>query len=150
MYRSAQVANDSLHPFRTEQGIQQMRCNEKTYEKEIIQTCKYRRSSRDARNLKHKKCQRGKKTLNFRHNVFKLKPGCNLNSLQDGKQTVTQFKRNQVLSWEKRIQNHGCTNRFRILSKMSLGIGVLDSWSQSKAIHYTAGPTAGCRWHNST
>ena len=48
MYRSAQVANDSLHPFKTEQGIQQMHCNEKTYEKEIIQTCKYIRSSRDA------------------------------------------------------------------------------------------------------
>lgn len=33
MYRSAQVANDSLHPFRTEQGIRRMRCNEETYEK---------------------------------------------------------------------------------------------------------------------
>lgn len=84
---------------KTEQGIQQMRCDEKTYGKEIIQTCKYRRSSRDARNLKHKKCQGGEKkkqTLNFRHNVFKLKPGCNLNSLPDGKRTVTQCKRNQV------------------------------------------------------
>lgn len=40
-----------------------MHCNEKTYEKEIIQTCKYIRSSRDARNLKHKKCQGGKKHL---------------------------------------------------------------------------------------
>lgn len=37
-----------------------------------------------------------KQTLNFRHNVFKLKPGCNLNSLPDGKRTVTQCKRNQV------------------------------------------------------
>lgn len=42
---------------KTEQGIQQMHCREKTYGKEIIQTCKYIRSSRDARNLKHKKCQ---------------------------------------------------------------------------------------------
>lgn len=65
MYRSAQVANDSLHPFKTEQGIQQMHCHEKTYGKEMIQTCKYVRSSRDARNLKHKKCQGGgKKHLN--------------------------------------------------------------------------------------
>lgn len=64
MYRSAQVANDSLHPFKTEQGIQQMHCHEKTYEKEMIQTCKYVRSSRDARNLKHKKCQGGENHLN--------------------------------------------------------------------------------------
>lgn len=41
------------------------------HEKEIIQTCKYVRSSRDARNFKHKKCQGGKNPLNFRHNVFK-------------------------------------------------------------------------------
>lgn len=51
------------------------------------------------------------------------------------------------MSWEKRVQKHGCTNTFRILSKTSLGTGVLDSWSQSKAIPYTAGPTAGCGWH---
>lgn len=100
MYRSAQVANDSLHPFKTEQGIQQMHCREKTYEKEMIQTCKYIRSWRDARNLKHKKCQGGKKPLKFRHNVFKWKPSCNLKSLQNGKHTVTQLKRNQVSSWE--------------------------------------------------
>lgn len=73
MYRSAQVANDRLHPSETEQGIQQMRCNEKTYEKEIIQTCKYIRSSRDARNLKHKKCQGGKKPLKIQTQCVQMK-----------------------------------------------------------------------------
>lgn len=50
---------------------------------------------------------RGKnKTLNFRHNVFKLKPSCNLNSRPDGKRTVTQFKRNQVLSWGRDVSKN--------------------------------------------
>lgn len=71
MYRSAQVANDSLHPFKTEQSIQQMHCNEKTYEKEIIQTCKYIRSSRDAETSNTRNVKGGKNPLNFRHNVFK-------------------------------------------------------------------------------
>lgn len=62
MYRSAQVANDSLHPFQTEQGIQQMHCHEKTYEKEMIQTCKYVRSSRDARKPQTQEMSRGEKT----------------------------------------------------------------------------------------
>lgn len=99
MYRSAQVANDSLHPFKNRAGHSADALRwEDIWERNHTDLQIQKKFKRCKKPQTQEMSRGGKKkqTLNFRHNVFKLKPGCNLNSLPDGKRTVTQCKRNQV------------------------------------------------------